>query len=570
MPIAKLSRQVASQIAAGEVVERPASVVKELVENSIDAGATDIEVKIRRGGIRSIQVADDGTGIPSQEVELAFDRYSTSKLTAAEDLAAIRTLGFRGEALASIASVSHMTMLSRTEGEKVGTLIRVEGGNVVKKSKKACPQGTVVTVENLFYNVPARRKFLKSDATEKKHAASWVTRYALAYPEIRLALVSEGRRTFQSTGQGELFDVLIELYGLEDARSMLKVKPVEGSPVQISGYVSVPQLTRANRSHLTFFVNRRWVQDAMLAYSLEEAYHGFLPKGRHPMAVIDIQLDPADLDVNVHPAKREIKFSHADQVFSTLQKAVRGALREKAPIPAVRSSQPRRRFQRRPSRAEGGRWAGWRALEIQRPAEEEQLERIPMAAEDKLPPLRPLGQIAASYIVAEGPDGLYIIDQHAAHERILCDELMAQDQQMASQALLAPLTLALTPEEEAAFEESSASLIELGFEVEPFGGSTYVVKAIPAVLVEGNAEEALRELLNEVFPGKAEKDRRRKAATAVACHGAVRAGKSLSDEEMRQLIRKLEDTDQPRTCPHGRPTVICLSTSQLEKRFLRR
>jgi DNA mismatch repair protein MutL len=569
MSITKLSREVASKIAAGEVVERPASVVKELVENSIDAGATDVEVDIRRGGIRHIQVADNGTGIPSQDVELALDRYSTSKLTSAEDLAAIHTLGFRGEALASIASVSQMTVLTRAEGEKAGTFIRLEGGKVVEETKKACPQGTVITVENLFYNTPARRKFLKGDATERKHSASWVTSYALAYPEIRFALTSEGRRSFHSTGQGKLFDVLIQLYGLNDAGKMLEVEASEGTPVRISGYVSVPQLTRANRNYLTFFVNRRWVKDSMLAYSLEEACHGFLPKGRHPIAVIDIQLDPADLDVNVHPAKREIKFSHPKQVFSTLQKAVRSTLQGEAPIPALRPSQPRPRF-RGGRKTDLGRWAGWRALEIQRPAEEVEVIRMPIAEEGKLPPLRPLGQIAASYIVAEGPDGLYIIDQHAAHERIRYDELMAQDEEIASQALLTPLTLDLTPEEQAAFEESSASLSQLGFEVAPFGGRTYVVRAIPAVLVEGNVEEALRELLDEVLPGKTEKDWRRKALATVACHGAVKAGQSLSGEELRGLIKKLEETDQPRTCPHGRPTVICLSTSQLEKRFLRR
>ncbi|HIC93054.1 MAG TPA: DNA mismatch repair endonuclease MutL [Anaerolineae bacterium] len=584
MPIRVLPPEVAAKIAAGEVVERPASVVKELIENAIDAGATEIKIEVRQGGRRLIRVIDDGVGIPADEVELAFARYSTSKLTSVDDLARIGTLGFRGEALASIAAVSQLTMVTRCADEAVGTKVRLEGGTIVQRQKKGCPRGTVVTVENLFYNVPARLKHLRSQATERRHIDDLVYRYAMAFPELRFTLLNDGRITFQSTGSGNLFDVLIKVYGLEIARQMLKIEremkegpsfPSSPSSPLVHGYISPPSLHRANRHHLTFFVNRRWVQDRMLSYAVSEAYHTLLPTGRYPIVVLNIELDPAAVDVNVHPTKREVKFLRSEEVFAAVQKAVRRALVEGAPIPTV-AIQPTPEWGRRRKLVEVGTRRGRWALEVQRTAEVEEpqpLEPGPPSFElAKLPPLRVLGQMAQAYIVAEGPEGMYLIDQHAAHERVLYERLKAERAKMAvtSQALLEPLTIELSPQQAEALEESLDALASLGFDIEPFGGATFLVRAVPAVLAQGEVAEAIEELIADLAGEEIGESAEERALISLACHSAVRAGQTLSMAEMRELVRQLEETAMPRTCPHGRPTMIRLSKAQLEREFGRR
>ncbi|RLC79978.1 MAG: DNA mismatch repair endonuclease MutL, partial [Chloroflexi bacterium] len=335
MPIRILPPEIASKIAAGEVVERPASVVKELVENSIDAGAFNIKVEVRHGGRRLIRVVDDGCGIPAEEVELAFARYATSKISSAADLFHIRTLGFRGEALASIAAVSRVTLITRPQDQPTGVMVRVEGGRITHKEPRGCPVGTSVSVENLFYNVPARRKFLRHPATEMSHISKVVVHYALAYPSIKFTLVRDGQIAFQSPGTGEMADVLVKAYGPEVAQQLLELKAGEKTPsgfIRLHGYIAPPSLHKANRSHISFFVNSRWIQDAMLTKALIEAYHTFLPPGRYPMAIISITIDPGLVDVNVHPTKREIRFRNPGDVFSTLQKAVRHLLTQTAPV----------------------------------------------------------------------------------------------------------------------------------------------------------------------------------------------------------------------------------------------
>ena len=591
MTIRILPAEVAAKIAAGEVVERPASVVKELIENAIDAGATEIRIEVRQGGRRLVRVADNGCGIPSAEVELAFARHSTSKLTGVDDLARIVTLGFRGEALASIAAVSHLTVLTRVADEPVGSHLRLEGGSLVSREGRGCPVGTVVTVENLFYNVPARLKFLRSEATERRHIDRLITRYAMAYPTLRFSVTHNGRLTFQSTGSGQLYDVLIKVYGLDVAKQMLPVtsSSIEGvdsettppgTPGQeplVSGYVSAPAMNRANRDHITFFINGRWVRDRMLAYAVEQAYHTLLPVGRHPLAVLRVDLDPAEVDVNVHPTKSEVKFLHRDRVFAAVQKAVRRTLVDQSPIPEMES---------RP-----GQWtaAGWErrqtltavgrerlptqlALDAQRTGEFPPLMPAPQAG-DKLPPLRVLGQVARTYIIAEGPAGLYLIDQHAAHERILYEQFMAQQEQVTSQTLLEPMTLELTPAQAAIMEEQLHVLTRLGFTIEPFGGNTYLVRAVPAVLVGADLRQALIGIVDELAESRMPplaREREKRVIASVCKQAAIKAGQVLSDEELRELIRQLEATAMPRTCPHGRPTMIHLSQAQLEREFGRR
>ncbi|MGA9350052.1 MAG: DNA mismatch repair endonuclease MutL [Anaerolineae bacterium] len=584
MPIRVLSEEVASKIAAGEVVERPASVVKELVENSIDAGAREIKVEARQGGRRLMRVIDDGTGIPADEVELAFARHATSKIASVDDLVSISTLGFRGEALASIAAVSQFTIVTRTAEEDVGTLLRLEGGKVTQRQKKGCPQGTVVTVENLFYNVPARLKFLRSETTERKHIDSLVYCYGMAYPHLRFSLLNDGRLTFQSLGSGELYDVLIKVYGLEIAQQMLEVRSIEADNlkpgtsnlelVDVYGYISPPSLHRANRSYLTFFVNGRWVQDRMLSYAVSEAYHTLLPTGRCPIVVLRLDLDPSQVDINVHPTKSEIRFLDSNAVFAAVQKAVRRTLVDQATIPRMSglpSQWPAPDMERRRRLVEVGTQAEL-ALEAQRTAGIEAPSAFEFPEAAKLPPLRVLGQVAQTYIIAEGPEGLYLIDQHAAHERVLYERLMAERAKMAitSQALLEPLTIELPFRSGVAGGESLEFLNQLGFDIEPFGGETYLVRAVPAMLAKGDIGQAIVEIVDELTEGGTVGTGEERALISLICHSAVRAGQTLSMEEMRDLIRQLEQTAMPRTCPHGRPTMIHLSAEQLAREFGRR
>jgi len=591
MTIRVLPPEVAAKIAAGEVVERPASVVKELIENAIDAGATEIRIEVRQGGRRLVRVADNGCGIPSAEVELAFARHSTSKLTGVDDLVRIVTLGFRGEALASIAAVSHLTMLTRTADESTGSYLRLKGGTPVRREGRGCPVGTVVTVENLFYNVPARLKFLRSEATERRHIDRLITRYSMAYPTLRFSVTHDGRLTFQSTGSGQLYDVLIKVYGLEVAKQMLPVTSssiegvdsettpprTPGQEPQVSGYVSTPAMNRANRDHITLFINGRWVRDRMLAYAVEQAYHTLLPVGRHPLAVLRVDLDPAEVDVNVHPTKSEVKFLHSDRVFAAVQKAVRRTLVDQSPIPEVESRPGQwtaADWERRQTLTAVGRerLPTQLALDAQRTGDFPPLMPAPQT-DDKLPPLRVLGQVARTYIIAEGPAGLYLIDQHAAHERILYEQFMAQQEQVASQTLLEPMTLELTPAQAAIMEEQLPVLTRLGFTIEPFGGNTYLVRAVPTVLVGADLRQALIGIVDELAEGRASplaREREKRLIASVCKQAAIKAGQVLSDEEMRELIRQLEATAMPRTCPHGRPTMIHLSQAQLEREFGRR
>ncbi|MFQ6015132.1 MAG: DNA mismatch repair endonuclease MutL [Anaerolineae bacterium] len=594
MPIRVLPDEVVAKIAAGEVVERPVSVVKELVENAIDAGASDITVEIREGGRRLVRVIDDGAGILADEVELAFARHATSKLETADDLVRIRTLGFRGEALSSIAAVSQVRLATRAAGEEVGTLVRVEEGRVVHREGRGMAQGTVVTVENLFHNVPARRKFLRSVATEAGHISNFVARYAMAYPEKRFSLLREGRRTFQTQGSGDLYEVLIKVYGLEVAKHLLRIDHaaevqsagpegtreielggVEAGPI-VSGYISPPSLHRASRKYVTFLVNRRWIQDRMLSYALNEAYHTLLPTGRHPLAVLDIRLDPSEVDVNVHPTKGEVRFLHADRVFAAVQKGVRRTLLHQAAVPPIarpwlesKAGEERRRRlftagQGRPSRGE-------LALEAQRTAADLAPSQFQLPTA-RLPVLRVLGQLAQAYIIAEGPEGMYLIDQHAAHERVLYERFQAQraGMKVASQTLLEPLPLEFTPQQATVLVEQLGALAELGFDIEPFGGQTYLLRAVPEPLKELDLQRALAEIIDDLIEGGMPLEEETRLITSVCKQAAVKAGQTLSPEEMRELVRELEQTTLPHTCPHGRPTMVHLSQAQLEREFGRR
>jgi DNA mismatch repair protein MutL len=582
-----LSPEVAAKIAAGEVVERPASVVKELVENAIDAEAKAIHVEIQGGGKRLVRVMDDGLGISADEVPLAFARHATSKLESVEDLGRIKTLGFRGEALASIAAVSQLTLASRPAAQAAATRIRIEGGQQTSLGSAGAPAGTIVTVENLFYNVPARLKFLKADATEAGHIHRIVSHYALAYPHVRFMLQSDKRTTFQTTGKGELFDALAAVFGLETARQMIFVESESVSEgVKVYGYVGAPSLHRGSRDQIIFFVNKRWIQDRSLNQAVIQAYHTFLPVRRYPIAVVNIGLDPSEVDVNVHPTKAEVKFREPRIMFKAVQKAVREAVIGASPVPTYGTTPSG--FSDDFGGGHAGDMARWQpsfdrrgssfsqlGFEAQRTApfaDETDTQPLDLPAPPgKIPVIRVVGQIQRMYIVAEGPDGMYLIDQHAAHERILYEKLMAQKAQaaVASQQLLEPVTVELSPGQAAVIEAELDALVEVGFELESFGGATYRVRAVPEVLGQAEPAQALVDILTEMADGAIPlaRETHEKIAITVCKRASIKGGQVLTHEEMRELVRQLEATSAPRTCPHGRPTMIHLSAAQLAREF---
>ncbi len=595
MPIRVLSSEIVGKIAAGEVIDRPASVVKELIENSIDAGAADVRIEIREGGRRLMRVSDDGSGIPASELALAFARHATSKLSSAADLDRIATLGFRGEALASIAAVSLVTVLTRPRQQTVGQILVVDGGTVTRQEGRGAPAGTVITVEHLFRNVPARLKFLRQVPTEAGHIHTTVSRYALAYPEVRFSLTADGRLVFQSTGSGRLYDVLVAVYGPEIAEQMIPLEAAaEGrSTLSVSGYIGAPALHRASRRHITLFVNRRWIQDRSLSHAVAEAYHAMLPVARHPVAVVFLELDPQEVDVNVHPTKREVRFRNARQAFTGVQRAVRGTLVEHAPVPSLTHrartwSTPewgRRAVLLHPGQGEA--ITTQTAMELYRPAEDVAgPERVGPV---RLPLLRVVGQVGQTYIVAEGPQGMYLIDQHAAHERVLYEQALSEQalseqgpseqasstdsrKAFASQALLEPAVLELEPLLAGTLAENLLMLNQVGFQLEPFGGDATLVRAVPVILTESNVQQALEDILEMLRdrddPLAAQAEER--LIAAVCKRAAVKAGQTLSHEEMETLVRELEQCESPRTCPHGRPTVLHFSVDELEKGFGRR
>ena len=631
MTIQLLAPDVAAKIAAGEVVERPANVAKELLENSIDAGATEIRVEVREGGSRLLRVADNGSGIPVEELTLAFERHATSKLVTTEDLNQIATFGFRGEALYSIAAVSQVTLTSRTSSQPFAASLRVEGGALLPPARAGAPVGTTVTVEHLFFNVPARQKFLRSATTEAGQIANIVQRYALAYPERRLSFVNEGRLVFQSTGSGELLDVLILIYGREQALQMVsltagvhrntaaldtlaldvdfggeRVSTDPPSRVEVSGYVSLPSLTRATRSAIELFVNRRYVEDRSLTHAVVQAYHTLLPVGRYPLAVLLVDIDPAQVDVNVHPQKTQVRFVEERQVFAAVQKAVRRTVVGAAPVPDVGLDGHGRLV--RPMGEPAALPAGWsdrrevilgarEPLPVEPPTEPspflparqvEQLlpeplpETLPETAPEtaraapavpKLPPLRVVGQIGATYIVAEGPEGLFLIDQHAAHERILYEQYLLQrtagQPGKVSQQLLEPLTLHVGAHLTGQVASQLDSLRQIGFDIEPFGGDTFRVRALPAVLAGEDPKRTLEEIVATLGErrNRVGEEVEAQLVKMVCKRAAIKAGQLLSDLEMQELVRQLERCQSPRTCPHGRPTMIQLAASELEKAF---
>ena len=573
MPIQLLDPEVIARIAAGEVIERPASVVKELVENALDAGATQISVEIQGGGLELIRVSDNGCGIPAADLELAFQRHATSKITRFEDMFSLYSLGFRGEALPSIAAVAEVEITSCPEGNTEGGRLHMRDGKTLKKCALGRSPGTTISAVRLFQSVPARLKFLKSRPTEAAHIALVISQYALAYPEVKFSLVMDGKNSLTTPGSGKLSDAVIQVYGLEVARNILDIGEQGYSAdasIKVSGMISAPALSRSTSNYISLFVNRRWITSRRLAYAVEEAYHGLLMTGKHPIAVINIEVAPQDVDVNIHPTKSEVKFKDESTVFGAVQRAVRQSLVSMTPVSsiaevAVAPYQPTKQSTIFSLHTPTMRQPTSEPFQTHAPS-----NTRPLATpKTTLPALRLLGQIRNSYIVAEGPDGLYLIDQHAAHERILFEKLSKEKTlgNLEVQALLTPEAFDVTPSQASILVTHLNDLAQIGFLLEAFGLNTYLARTIPAMLADKNWKTMLSELLESTGNERSQFIERLMALTA--CHSAVRFGQTLEEDEMRALLRQLEQVDLPNSCPHGRPTLICLTHEQLSKEFKR-
>ncbi len=570
MRIRVLPDSVASAIAAGEVVERPESVVKELLENAIDASASRIQITIENGGRKLIEVVDDGIGMQSEDVPLSIARHATSKLSTESDLFKIQTLGFRGEALGAIGAVSHMQIVSRTSSEERGTKLSVSAGKGEEARPVGAPIGTAVQVRDLFFNVPARLKFLKTETTERRRISNLVSRYALAYASISFHLIQEGKVQLQTSGNGNQREVLASVFGLEIAKDMIAITQTDTPKMSVSGYISSPSIHRGSRREITLFIQGRWVKDASLSAAVVQAYHGLLMVGRYPIVVLFLDLPPETIDVNVHPGKAEVRFQDPGAVFTIVQRVIRGTLLGQGPPSIQLDSTWRSYEQPGASDAIDPHW------EIAHPEQDGHAvdgvqQSLPITS---VPLLRSVGQVGAAYLVAEGPDGLYLIDQHAAHERVLFEKLMRawEDGAVEAQRLLMPVTISLSHSEALFIEEQIEVLQSLGFQIEPFGRDMFRLRAIPAILSSADPNMALRSVVDEL-----DEDERPLAneveariAARVCKRAAVKSGQVLSLEEQRSLIRELEACQAPRTCPHGRPTMIHISVDSLERQFGRR
>jgi DNA mismatch repair protein MutL len=672
-----LSDHVANQIAAGEVVERPASVAKELVENSIDAGARRVELDVEAGGRRLLRVSDDGEGMTRDDAVLAFERHATSKINSVEDLEHVSTLGFRGEALASIASVARVELLTQREGEAEGTRVAIEGGRMRDVAPAARPRGTTIAVRDLFFNVPARRKFLRSEATESFHLTNLVTHYALAHPEISFALTNNGREVLRAAPAADLRERAYQIFGGDFIESLLAVAGGDASVARVSGFVSAPRARRTTRDAQYLFVNGRSVRDRLVARALTEGYRSVLPHGVYPSALLFLEVPSEEVDVNVHPAKTEVRFRRSGAVADAVRESVRAALYaggylrddasfatdangdelaadgfrevesfgpgafESAPLssflsdtasgvrldvkeePAARQESiefgwtpapdesPRRREEasdERPRPSASALDAVARSAGLtprvedesaavlrredggQQPSRQEDSEVQPPVALPPLnsaagivrgvapaqltPDIRPLGQLEESYILATDAEGLLLIDQHAAHERVLFDKYrrLEEARRPESQALLVPETFDLTPAQAAAFDEVAAELEGIGFSLTRLSGRTVAVRAVPADLAPAEARNLLAEILDTVDSekrGRARETLRDEVAASLACHAAIKVNMPLTQEKMRWLIDRLLLTSSPTTCPHGRPAILRLNRRDIERGFHR-
>jgi DNA mismatch repair protein MutL len=568
--IRRLPPDISGKIAAGEVIERPASVVRELLDNALDAGARRIDVAVEQGGKALIEITDDGCGIPPDQVALAVERHSTSKLTTVDDLARIQTLGFRGEALASIAAVAELRLRSLTAEGQPGREVLARDERVIDERPAGGACGTRVTVRGLFRTIPARLEFLKAERTELGHIVAAVTRAALGHPHVAFRLHDGHRERIRTPGDGKLRHALLAIYGASLVDQLIELPP--GQTLGIDGFISQPHLQRSSRTDIALFVNGRWVSDRLLSAAVSEAYRSVMPTGRFPVIVLNLTIPPEEVDVNVHPSKAEVRFRRSGEVFRRLSATVRRALASSTEITPARLDRPvvdqfffpsgNTRWDAGPPPPSRNLGAGGAPPPGASP--DEHSEPAPGL---RSPVMRPLGQVENTYIVAAGPRGLYLIDQHAAHERVLFERL-SNTTDAPTQRLLDPTSVELSAEESDWVASHAENLHALGFDVSSFGPSAWLLRAVPAALGHIDAATYLREVVAEAqtpdFQRLAAADRLR---WTLACGAAIKSGDNLAFDEMSALIRDLEACDLGLTCPHGRPTVILLSRELLDREF---
>ncbi len=556
-----LSEKTVNQIAAGEVIERPASVVKELVENSLDAGADEISVEVEDGGKKRIKVKDNGCGMSREDVELAFKKHATSKIQDIEDLDDLNSLGFRGEALPSIAAVSKMTAITKTEDQLEGTKIVLKGGEIESVEEIGCAVGTSIEVKDLFYNTPARKKYLKKTNTELSHVSEVVTRNAIANPKVEFSLEHNGKELTFVPRSSSMLENIKSIYGVEVAKRMIEVE--EGfDDLSVKGYVSKPEISRSNRKHIFTYVNSRYVKNNVLKDGIVDGFETLLKKGRYPLAFLDIKIDPSKIDVNVHPTKTKIRFLEAERIRKKIAGAVNDALLEEDLVP---------------EKTAGEEKSTPKSSERSEPTEKGKQSRLEMDEErevkgSKLSHMSVVGIVKDSYIVVETPSGLAVVDQHAAHERINYEDLKkkAKDE-IDSQKLVTPKTVELKPKEAALLRANEELLEKLGFEIDHFGKTTFRLRGVPVIFGEVQEKEILHSVLDELSDKRntSLEERQEEMIKYMACHDSVTAGDRLSITSARKLLERLGRVENPYTCPHGRPTIVSFSETEIEKWFKR-
>ena len=579
-----------NKIAAGEVVERPASVVKELVENAIDAKADRIEVEIMAGGTSFMRVSDNGIGMSREDAEKAILRHATSKIVQVDDLQAIATLGFRGEALPSIASVSRFNLQTRQAGAELGTEIKITGGKTTEIGVAGCNLGTTIQVEDLFFNTPARKKFLKTNNTESGRINEFIIKLAISHPEIAFKLINNNKSSLATPGRGDLKETLQSLYGASVGQSLLPLE-FEDEDIKLWGFVSKPSAIRSSRSWQTFIVNGRIIASRAIAKAIDNAYHALIPKSGYPLIALNIEVPQHTIDVNVHPQKTEMKFEDESRIFKAVYKAVLDAVRPKGQVGqlgqlAAQADHVQQHVEKGLQELNFGQSVMNFPLREEKPAMTWQEGTIALAQdksvksvqsvvdeEEKLPTagMIPIGQVDDTYIIAQDGDSLYIVDQHAAHERVLFDRFSAQAEHIPSQQLLVHLILDFSTHESQIIEENLELLAGLGFGLEPSGPNQFRLMEVPADVPSSQAEEFIREVLasmEELHRPTAAELRQAVLATT-ACKAAIKAGFKLNYRQMEILLQELNDTAMPYTCPHGRPTIIKFSSDELAKMFKR-
>jgi|TARA_B110000438_G_scaffold60530_1_gene60726 DNA mismatch repair protein MutL len=600
-----LSDDLANQIAAGEVVERPMSVVKELVENSIDAESTRILIEIEQGGKKLIRVTDNGCGMSLGDAELSFLRHATSKISSSSDLEKIVSLGFRGEALPSIASVSKVRMTTSADEHLGGVIVSIDGGVSGQTKETSCPHGTTIEVSQLFYNTPARKKFLKGDGTESSHITQVVTQHALAHPQIHFTLLHNGRKVIDVLPTDQALYRIAELFGGELAKELVQVETEYGD-YHLEGFISSPVYTRSSRSAQYCYVNRRFVRDKVILHSTQQGYSHLLPKGQHPAIYLFLSMDPKLFDVNVHPAKAEVRFAFQQEVHRFVSEAVKGALSSSKKVPLKNMNQLESKFYLSPQ----SKQTGFSNSHLSSYPKDQSSVRLssemsftdndssgfsdclgsvnpsspqieifhekPSAVSNLIySEFEPLGQLDRSFILMQGKPGILVVDQHIAHERVLYDRFKntAKYKKVEVQKLLFPLTLEFSPNEIELLVRHQKSLSELGLELELFGKNEFLLRTVPAILKNNDKEEILREIVDMLPSQKYEEalnEKFEQILIMMSCRNAIKVNTNLNLDQIRKLIFDLQETEMPYTCPHGRPIALLYDMNSILKKFLRK